>query len=82
MSNQTKHKDLTTHLNLSQVSYRKRLYFAVTLIKAGMEARRYIARHLVVRLGLDVRYPERYRVITDSDHIEAINMPVRNTGCT
>ncbi len=42
MSNQTKHKDLTTHLNLSQVSYRKRLYFAVTLIKAGMEAGRYI----------------------------------------
>ena len=30
-------------------------------------------RHLMARLGLEVRYPKRYRVTTDSDHNEEIS---------
>jgi putative transposase len=43
------------------------------LQKAGIEAGRYKVRHLMARLGLEVRYPKRYRVTTDSDHNEAIS---------
>ncbi|HRH32497.1 MAG TPA: hypothetical protein PLK06_04195, partial [bacterium] len=40
--------------------------------KAGIEAGRYKVRHLIARLGLEVRYPKRYRVTTDRDHNAAI----------
>jgi len=43
------------------------------LKKAGMEAGCYKVRHLMARLGLEVRYPKRYRVTTDSDHNETIS---------
>ena len=43
------------------------------LKKAGMEAGRYKVRQLMARLGLEVRYPKRYKVTTDSDHNEAIS---------
>ena len=43
------------------------------LKKAGIEAGRYKVRHLMARLGLEVRYPKRYKVTTDSDHNEAIS---------
>jgi len=45
---------------------------ADALKKAGMEAGRYKVRRLMARLGLEVRYPKRYKVTTDSDHSEAI----------
>ena len=41
--------------------------------KAGIEAGRYKVRRLMARLGLEVRYPKRYRVTTDSDHNETIS---------
>ena len=49
----------------------RRLSYA--LKKAGIEAGRYKVRHLMARLGLEVRYPKRYRVTTDSDHNETIS---------
>jgi putative transposase len=45
---------------------------ADALMKAGMEAGRYKVRRLMARLGLEVRYPKRYKVTTDSNHSEAI----------
>jgi transposase InsO family protein len=43
------------------------------LKETGMTVGRYKARRLMVRLGLEVRYPKRFRVTTDSDHNEAIS---------
>ena len=46
---------------------------ADALKQAGMEAGRYKVRRLMARLGLEVRYPKRYKVTTDSNHSEAIS---------
>ncbi len=43
------------------------------LKKAGINAGRYKAGGLMVRLGLEVRYPKRFKVTTDSDHNESIS---------
>ncbi len=43
------------------------------LKKAGINAGRYKVGGLMVRLGLEVRYPKRFKVTTDSDHNEAIS---------
>lgn len=39
----------------------------------GIDAGRYKVRGLMARLGLEVRYPKRFKVTTDSDHNEAIS---------
>ena len=39
----------------------------------GIHAGRYKVRGLMARLGLEVRYPKRFKVTTDSDHNEAIS---------
>lgn len=43
------------------------------LNKAGYQAGRDKVRRLMVQLGLDVRYPKRFKVTTDSDHQETIS---------
>ncbi len=43
------------------------------LKKVGINAGRYKARGLMARLGLEVRYPKRFKVTTDSDHNETIS---------
>ena len=43
------------------------------LNKVGMAAGRYKVRHLMARLGLEVRYPKKFKVTTDSDHQESIS---------
>ena len=43
------------------------------LKKSGINAGRYKARGLMARLGLEVRYPKRFKVTTDSDHFDAIS---------
>jgi transposase InsO family protein len=40
---------------------------------AGIDAGRYKVRGLMARLGLEVRYPKRFKVTTDSDHNETIS---------
>lgn len=42
------------------------------LQKEGVAAGRYKVRRLMDRLGLDVRFPKRFKATTDSDHEEAI----------
>jgi len=55
----------------------KKVYGSRRLSKAlkteGIEAGRYKVRGLMARLGLEVRYPKRFKVTTDSDHNEAIS---------
>jgi len=43
------------------------------LNKAGYQAGRDKVRRLMVQLGLEVRYPKRFKVTTDSDHQETIS---------
>ena len=43
------------------------------LNKAGYQAGRDKVRRLMVQLGLEVRYPKRFKVTTDSDHHETIS---------
>jgi putative transposase len=43
------------------------------LKKAGWEAGRYQVRGLMARLGLEARYPKRFKATTDSNHHEAIS---------
>ena len=43
------------------------------LKEIGIDAGRYKVRGLMARLGLEVRYPKRFKVTTDSDHNEAIS---------
>lgn len=43
------------------------------LNKAGYPAGRDKVRRLMVQLGLEVRYPKRFKVTTDSDHYEVIS---------
>ncbi len=43
------------------------------LTKVGINAGRYKVQGLMARLGLEVRYPKRFKVTTDSDHNEAIS---------
>ena len=55
----------------------KRVYGSRRLSDAlkavGIDAGRYKVRGLMARLGLEVRYPKRFKVTTDSDHNEAIS---------
>jgi transposase InsO family protein len=46
---------------------------ADALEKAGLRAGRYKVRKAMARLGLQVRYPKRFQVTTDSRHSEAIS---------
>jgi len=43
------------------------------LKKVGIIAGRYKVRSLMVQMGLEVRYPKRFKVTTDSNHNEAIS---------
>ncbi len=43
------------------------------LKEAGIDAGRYKTRRLMADLGLEVRYPKRFKVTTDSHHNEAIS---------
>jgi putative transposase len=43
------------------------------LKKIGIIAGRYKVRSLMVQMGLEVRYPKRFKVTTDSNHDEAIS---------
>lgn len=55
----------------------KRVYGSRRLSKAlkeiGINAGRYKVGKLMDRLGLEVRYPKRFKVTTDSDHTETIS---------
>lgn len=43
------------------------------LKKAGINAGRYQVRSLMIRMGLEARYPKRFTVTTDSNHNEVIS---------
>jgi putative transposase len=43
------------------------------LKKEGIDAGRYKVRRIMTKLGLSVRYPNRFKVTTDSHHNEAIS---------
>jgi transposase InsO family protein len=48
------------------------------LKKAGINAGRYKVRRLMAQLGLEVRYPKRFKVTTDSNHNDAISPNLLN----
>jgi len=48
------------------------------LKKAGIYAGRYKLRRLMAQLGLEVRYPKRFKVTTDSNHNDAISPNLLN----
>lgn len=65
-------------LKVSQIFYdHKQAYgtrrLSDALKTAGFNVGRYKARRLRDELGLEVRYPKRFKVTTDSDHSEAIS---------
>ena len=43
------------------------------LKKSGINAGRYKVRQAMARLGLEVRYPKKFKVTTDSDHNHSIS---------
>ena len=43
------------------------------LTKAGINAGRYKVRHLMTKMGLEVGYPKRFKITTDSKHDEAVS---------
>ena len=57
---------------MSKQSYGSRR-LSDALNKAGYQAGQDKARRLMVQLGLEVRYPKRFKVTTDSDHRETIS---------
>ncbi len=41
--------------------------------KLGINAGRYKVRQAMARLGLEMRYPKKFKVTTDSDHNHSIS---------
>ena len=46
---------------------------STTLKQSGINAGRYKVRQAMARLGLEVRYPKKFKVTTDSDHNDSIS---------
>jgi len=45
---------------------------------AGLKARRYKVGRLMTQLGLEVRYPKKFKITTDSNHSETISPNILN----
>jgi transposase InsO family protein len=49
---------------------------SIELKKADINAGRYKVRQAMARLGLEVRYPKKFKVTTDSDHNPRRNVSI------